>query len=338
MDANPEFSRDEFAAAMGLPKDSTAVGRLLEQQVALKAELHRPRRRFRPCVTGVSAGFRLSRLCKRRGPGPSRAARTPFPAARSARRPAGTGCRAVREARRGPGPRSASACGQRTESHSERMQRAGNRAEQRVRFVERDGRRPAVPHRIPGGNDRARPGHETRYRHGVRAGPGGRCKFLGAGRAAGRLDARAAERLEVSRMAVHGWARTNTLIAWKTTKRGLRIPAGQIPVRMKDCGFTALHVALEFVTAFVGTAARDRFTRRQMSEVAPKDITARIRALVSMRGDATLTLPDLRGDVRTRIGASTDTVKPGTTLHAARSRSPSMRIMTMSMASSTHPA
>ena len=53
-------------------------------------------RRFRPCVTGVSAGIRLSRLCKRRGPGPCRAARTPLPAVRSASRPAGTGCRAVR--------------------------------------------------------------------------------------------------------------------------------------------------------------------------------------------------------------------------------------------------
>jgi len=38
----------------------------------------------------------------------------------------------------------------------------------------------------------------------------------------------AAERLEVSRTTVYEWARTNKLIAWKTTKRGLRIPAGQI--------------------------------------------------------------------------------------------------------------
>ncbi|MDE0523252.1 MAG: hypothetical protein OXH79_14970 [Boseongicola sp.] len=34
MDANPVFRRDEFAAAMGLPKDSAAVGRLLWKQVA----------------------------------------------------------------------------------------------------------------------------------------------------------------------------------------------------------------------------------------------------------------------------------------------------------------
>ena len=38
----------------------------------------------------------------------------------------------------------------------------------------------------------------------------------------------AAERLEVSRTTVYAWARTNRLIAWKATKRGLRIPAGQI--------------------------------------------------------------------------------------------------------------
>ena len=38
----------------------------------------------------------------------------------------------------------------------------------------------------------------------------------------------AAERLDVSRTTVYEWARTNKLIAWKTSKRGLRIPAGQI--------------------------------------------------------------------------------------------------------------
>lgn len=38
----------------------------------------------------------------------------------------------------------------------------------------------------------------------------------------------AAKRLEVSRTTVHGWARASRLIAWKTTKRGLRIPAGRI--------------------------------------------------------------------------------------------------------------
>ena len=38
----------------------------------------------------------------------------------------------------------------------------------------------------------------------------------------------AAGRLEVSRTTIYEWARTSRLIAWKTTKRGLRIPAGQI--------------------------------------------------------------------------------------------------------------
>ena len=38
----------------------------------------------------------------------------------------------------------------------------------------------------------------------------------------------AAERLEMSRTTVYEWARMARLIAWRTTKRGLRIPAGQI--------------------------------------------------------------------------------------------------------------
>lgn len=37
-----------------------------------------------------------------------------------------------------------------------------------------------------------------------------------------------AARPKVSRTTAHEWARTAGLIAWKTTKRGLRIPAGQI--------------------------------------------------------------------------------------------------------------
>ena len=60
----------------------------------------------------VSAGIRLSCLCKHRDPGPCRAARTPSPAVRSAPRPAGTGCRTVREGRRS----SASACRGRKEA------------------------------------------------------------------------------------------------------------------------------------------------------------------------------------------------------------------------------
>ena len=38
----------------------------------------------------------------------------------------------------------------------------------------------------------------------------------------------AAARLEVSRTTIYEWARTMRLITWKATKRGLRIPAGQI--------------------------------------------------------------------------------------------------------------
>lgn len=65
------------------------------------SEVHRPRRRFRPCVTGVSAGIRLSCLCKHRDPGPFPRSRTPVPAVQSAPRPAGTSCRAARKRRRG---------------------------------------------------------------------------------------------------------------------------------------------------------------------------------------------------------------------------------------------
>ena len=38
----------------------------------------------------------------------------------------------------------------------------------------------------------------------------------------------AAQRLEVSRTTVYEWARMSRLIAWRATKRGLRIPAAQI--------------------------------------------------------------------------------------------------------------
>ncbi len=38
----------------------------------------------------------------------------------------------------------------------------------------------------------------------------------------------AAERLEVSRTTVYEWVKATKLIAWRATKRGLRIPAGQI--------------------------------------------------------------------------------------------------------------
>lgn len=38
----------------------------------------------------------------------------------------------------------------------------------------------------------------------------------------------AAARLEVSRTTVYDWVRQNTLLAWRSTKRGLRIPAAQI--------------------------------------------------------------------------------------------------------------
>ena len=38
----------------------------------------------------------------------------------------------------------------------------------------------------------------------------------------------AAARLEVSRTTIYDWVDRNTLLAWKSTKRGLRIPAAQI--------------------------------------------------------------------------------------------------------------
>ena len=38
----------------------------------------------------------------------------------------------------------------------------------------------------------------------------------------------AAARLEVSRTTVYQWAEKNTLVAWRSTKRGLSIPAAQI--------------------------------------------------------------------------------------------------------------
>ena len=38
----------------------------------------------------------------------------------------------------------------------------------------------------------------------------------------------AAARLEVSRTTVYSWVKRSTLLAWRSTKRGLRIPAAQI--------------------------------------------------------------------------------------------------------------
>ena len=38
----------------------------------------------------------------------------------------------------------------------------------------------------------------------------------------------AADRLQVSRTTIYDWARKGTLLAWKVTRRGLRIPAEQI--------------------------------------------------------------------------------------------------------------
>ena len=38
----------------------------------------------------------------------------------------------------------------------------------------------------------------------------------------------AAARLEVSRTTIYGWAEKGTLLAWKSTRRSLNIPAAQI--------------------------------------------------------------------------------------------------------------
>ena len=60
--------------------------------------------------------------------------------------------------------------------------------------------------------------------------------------------------------------------------------------------------------AFFETVVRDRFTRRRSCEIVVKEITARGWARISMQGEATLTLADLRGDGCARIGVPTDTV------------------------------
>ena len=58
MNANPVFRRDEFAAAMGLPKGSAPVGRLLGQQVAAE-RLTRLRREVYATLPNRSAPGRL---------------------------------------------------------------------------------------------------------------------------------------------------------------------------------------------------------------------------------------------------------------------------------------
>ena len=59
MDANPVFRRDEFAAAMDLPGDSSSVGRLLRQNVATE-RLTRLRRGVYASLPNRSAPWRMS--------------------------------------------------------------------------------------------------------------------------------------------------------------------------------------------------------------------------------------------------------------------------------------
>ena len=58
MDANPVFRREEFAVAMGLPKDSAIVGRLLRKQVAAE-RLSRLRREVYATLPNRNAPGRL---------------------------------------------------------------------------------------------------------------------------------------------------------------------------------------------------------------------------------------------------------------------------------------
>ena len=89
-------------------------------------------------------------------------------------------------------------------------------------------------------------------------------------------------------------------------------PLGTSPADSRFCtrngGFTALYAAPEFLTAFVETVVRDRFTRRQNCEITLKEITTRIWARIATQPEVTLKLVDLRRDGCTRIGATTDTV------------------------------
>ena len=72
----------------------------------------------------------------------------------------------------------------------------------------------------------------------------------------------AVTRLGVSRTTVHDWVQRGTLLAWKSTKRGLNIPAAQI------LGPGAVVAGLADVVAVIAVHVRNHATRRALAKYA----------------------------------------------------------------------
>lgn len=89
-------------------------------------------------------------------------------------------------------------------------------------------------------------------------------------------------------------------------------PLGTVPSDSRFCSrtadYTVLYAAPDFITAFVETVLRDRFTRRPDREIALREVTERGWVRIASRPGLALVLLDLRGDGCTRIGAPTDAV------------------------------
>ena len=95
-------------------------------------------------------------------------------------------------------------------------------------------------------------------------------------------------------------------------RRHLVSPLGTVPADSRFCfrtaDYTVLYAAPDFITAFVETVLRDRFTRRRDREIALREVTERAWVRIESRPGTALVLLDLRGDGCTRIGAPTDAV------------------------------
>jgi hypothetical protein len=90
------------------------------------------------------------------------------------------------------------------------------------------------------------------------------------------------------------------------------LPLGTAPSDSRFCtkadGYSVLYVAPDFVTAFVETVVRDKFTREGQREILLNEITERAWARIETRPRARLDLLDLRNDGCVRLGAPTDAV------------------------------
>ena len=89
-------------------------------------------------------------------------------------------------------------------------------------------------------------------------------------------------------------------------------PLGGVPGDSRFCtkaaGYAVLYTADDFLTAFVETVVRDRFTSKAKRQIYYKEVAARSWSKVYTKKKKNLKLVDLRGDGCTVLGTSTDAV------------------------------